>query len=171
MMQNLLAERFRLSLHHISKEFQAYELVVGKNGPKFKESVSGQAPSAAVQSDPLAMDKQGFPQLPPGSPGMTVRSGSITVPARLTARQQPISALAEMLRPYAGHPVLDRTGLTGKYDFHLEFDWRLATEPSTDSAPSIFLALEQQLGLKLESKRLPFDVLVIDHAEKIPTEN
>jgi uncharacterized protein (TIGR03435 family) len=76
------------------------------------------------------------------------------------------------LRQSAGRRVLDKTGLTGKYDFTLEFSLReLAAEPGDDPLPSLVDALQQQLGLKLEDKKAPFDLVVVDHAEKVPTEN
>jgi uncharacterized protein (TIGR03435 family) len=77
-----------------------------------------------------------------------------------------------MLRQPAGRQVIDKTGLTGKYDFTLEFSLReLAAASGDDPVPSLLGALMQQLGLKLENKKAPFDVVVVDHAEKAPTEN
>jgi uncharacterized protein (TIGR03435 family) len=76
-----------------------------------------------------------------------------------------------MLRQSAGRQVLDKTGLTGKYDFTLEFSLRdLTGAPDEEPVPSLFDAL-QQLGLRLEDKKAQFDVVVVDHAEKVPTAN
>jgi len=156
MIQNLIAERFQLNLHHVSKDFPAFDLIVGKNGLKFHESVE----------TPLA-GKEGFPRLTPGQPGLTTNFENGH--ARLTARRQPISALISTLKTYAGRPIRDKTMLTAKYDFHLHFDPRNPTAASEpDSAPAISVAIEQQLGLKFEAKKLPFDVLIIDRVEKTP---
>ena len=77
-----------------------------------------------------------------------------------------------MLRQSPGRQVIDKTGLTGKYDFTLEFSLReLTAAPGDDPLPSLFDAMQQQLGLKLEDRKAPFDVVVVDHAERVPTEN
>jgi uncharacterized protein (TIGR03435 family) len=149
MMRTLLEERFKLSVHHLTKDFPVYELVIAKNGPKFKEPGE---PSTAAK------------------PGMAMRLEDGR--ARLTSHQEPLSMLAGMLRQPAGRQVIDKTGLTGKYDFMLEFSVRgLTAAPGDDPLPSLFEALPQQLGLRLEDKKAPFDVVVVDHAEKVPTEN
>jgi uncharacterized protein (TIGR03435 family) len=75
-----------------------------------------------------------------------------------------------MLRSSAGRQVLDKTGLTGKYDFTLEFSIQGLTTDD-DPVPSLFDALQQQLGLKLEDRKAPYDVVVVDYAERVPTEN
>jgi uncharacterized protein (TIGR03435 family) len=159
MMQSLLAERFHLAVHHVSKDFPAYEIVVAKSGVKFKEATSG-----PIQA------KEGFPELPAGRAAAT--TAHTVGHARLAAHLEPISVLISMVRYSAGQPIIDMTGLKGLYDFYLHFDPApLSAEPREDAAPSLPVALEQQLGLKLESKKLPFDVIVIDHVEKVPTEN
>jgi len=85
--------------------------------------------------------------------------------------------LAMTLESTVGGPIVDRTGLTGKYDFNLTFtpdDRTSANAPLTDSAdapPSIFTAMQEQLGLKLEQKKIPMDFVVIDHIEKTPSAN
>jgi uncharacterized protein (TIGR03435 family) len=161
MMRRLLEERFKLTVHHLTKDFPVYELAVAKNGPKLKESVDN-APAAA---------KDGFPALRPDRPGIAVKFEGNR--ARLAAHQEPLSALAKMLRSPADRQVLDKTGLTGTYDFTLEFSFRELTAGAAgdDPIPSLFEALQQQLGLKLEDKKAPFDLVVVDHAEKVPTEN
>lgn len=161
MMRSLLEERFKLAVHHVTKDFPVYELVVAKNGPKLKESVET-APAQA---------KEGFPTLPAGRPGMAINFGDGR--ARLAAHQEPLSVLANMLRGRAGRQVLDKSGLTGTYDFTLEFSLRELTglAPDDEPVPSLFDALPQQLGLKLEDRKAPFDVVVIDHCEKVPTDN
>ena len=90
---------------------------------------------------------------------------------------EPISVLIRMIRTPGGEPIVDKTGLTGKYDFILHYDPRYLYTSSdqpdlpVDAAPRLADALERQLGLKLVPKKLPFDVLVIDHVDQIPTEN
>jgi len=173
MMQNLLAERFHLKMHMQSKEFPTYELIVAKSGPKLKESAAGNvaAPAPRASSD-------GFPDLPPNRPGMvaqhSVSGGFVLV--RLKAQQEPISALARMLRLPDGQPMVDKTGLTGKYDFTLEFSSEVPSAASGGDAqlpvtPNLFTALQQQLGLQLVDKKIPFDVVVVDSVDKLPTEN
>lgn len=174
MLQNLLIERFKLVVHHETREFPVYDLVAAKNGPKLKESAATPAP-APETAPPGGVDKDGFPILPPGRPGAGMRMG----PGQIThwrAQQQPIATLANMLRgpTAAGRVVIDKTGLTGRYDFTLYYDMRApGLPPSTDDDPAPILAdaLQQQLGLKLVEAKAPFDVIVIDHAEKVPTEN
>jgi len=205
MLQNLLAERFKLTLHREKKELPMYALVVGKNGPKLKESVEDAAPKgggladrpAAVMGKPT-VDRDGFPVLPPAAAGraavsLALMNGNV----RITASKQPMSGLAEDLSRQLDLPVLDMTGLTGKYDFTLYFapeglagmrlpggpppdasppgeagpGMPMASAPDGQSSPNLFTALQEQLGLKLEQKKGPVDLLVIDHMEKTPIEN
>jgi uncharacterized protein (TIGR03435 family) len=159
MLQDLLAERFKLALHHQTKEATGYELVVAKNGPKLKESpVDPDAPDPGLQPPPSALSP------PPGYTGAV--SMNIT---RQTAEQ-----LAARLAAALGLPVTDATGLKGRYDVTLF--WGLsATETSIDTAgpslPTLLQAVQEQLGLKLVPKKGQIDILVIDHIEKEPTEN
>jgi uncharacterized protein (TIGR03435 family) len=174
MLRNLLTERFNLTSHHETRELRVYELVVGKNGLKMKEA------ELNISSEPvpkIGADKNGCPELPPGHPLMAGRvtdRGSIC----WTARMKSIGELATFL---AGPPlrdrVVDKTGLAGKYDFTLEYSQQRKSSPGTDSlgavvdaGPNIVDAVHQ-LGLKLESRNAPVDVLVIDHIDKVPTEN
>ena len=190
MYRHLLEERFKLSLHHITKDFPVYELTVGKGGSKLKENTESLEPSRP--GDPrLPPDRDGFPQLPPG------RSGSLAVAApngltRSTSRGMPLSMLifelgarlGTMTGPntYAPGRIVDKTGLTGKYDFHLEYAGgpgigsalapsSLSDVTNPSAGPTFIEAIEKQLGLKLTKSTARFDVLVIDHAEKTPTEN
>jgi uncharacterized protein (TIGR03435 family) len=170
MMQNLLAERFHLKLHLQSKEFPAYELVLAKTGPKFREMASGILGSSAR--------KDGWPDLPPNRPGIMSRhsmSGGLEL-VRLKSQQEPISAFAGMLRRPDDLPIIDKTGLTGKYDFTFEYTRALpnsrpngATDPPL--VPDLFTALERQLGLQLVHKKLPFDVVIVDSVDRLPSEN
>jgi uncharacterized protein (TIGR03435 family) len=193
MMQNLLAERFKLALHRETKDFPLYELTIAKNGPKLKPSTGD--PSAADSGPPAGpppIGKDGLPQLPAGRPGLMMNF----MPGghrRLMAVVQPVSALADMLSNLMDGPVIDKTGLTGKFDFTLEFvpepgfgAGPLGAAPppppsadpgqpaglaAADQLSGLFTALQEQLGLKLERKKGPLDVWVVDRAEKVPTEN
>ena len=176
MLQSLLAERFKLGLRHETKMLPVYELVIAKNGPKLKESVETTLAIGASANKPASdHDENGFPILPVGIPGFVTSMGPGQT-SHWTAIQQPMSVFARMLSntTASGRTVIDKTGLTGKYDFHLYYDMRLPGTPADadDSAAPILLdALQQQLGLKLADAKAPFDVVVVEHAEKIPTEN
>ncbi|HEY1760904.1 MAG TPA: TIGR03435 family protein [Bryobacteraceae bacterium] len=176
MLENLLVERFKLALHHETKTLPVYELVTAKNGPKVRESVEtpNADPPPVGPPSKIENDANGFPVLPPGRPGFVFSFG----PGQLshwTARQQPMSALARSLSlpNGAGRQVIDKTGLTGKYDFTLVYDMRVAGVPAADDASALILedALEQQLGLKLVEAKAPFDFVIIDRGQKVPTEN
>ena len=204
MLQNLLAERFKLTLHREKKDLPMYALVVGKNGPKMKEAVDEPAPKSGGPADGpgaamgrIAVGKDGFPVLPGrGATAMMLMNGN----ARMTASGQSMAGLAEMLSGQLDLPVMDMTGLTGNYDFTLYFapegglalkagllapppppagpppgeggpDMPAASAPDGQSNPSLFAALQEQLGLKLEQRKGPVDLLVIDHLEKAPVEN
>jgi uncharacterized protein (TIGR03435 family) len=176
MLQNFLAERFHLKLHIQSKEFPAYELVVAKTGPKLKEAAAGLGASTPA---PRSHAEDGWPDLPPNRPGMAATLASVAggiVLVRLKAHQEPLSVLARMLRVPDDLPVVDKTGLTGRFDFALEYvtglpDATLEGAAEPPPAPFVFEALEKQLGLQLVRKKVPFDVLIIDGADKLPTEN
>jgi uncharacterized protein (TIGR03435 family) len=139
MLRKLLEERFQMTLHIERREMTHYELVVGKNGPKLKES--------------------------------TVGPGEATGAARLdgiTSNRMQMNKLAMLLSRMTRMPVLDKTGLDGFY----QFDLRYANEAAPDGEnPSIFTAVQEQLGLKLESRKGPVEVLVVDRAQQIPVEN
>ena len=176
MLQGLLAERFKLVLHHETKMFPVYELVIAKNGPKLKESVETTPAIGASANKPASdHDENGFPVLPVGLPGFAMSVGPGQT-SHWTASQQPMSVLARILSSTtaAGRTLIDKTGLTGKYDFRLYYDMHLPGTPAgaDDSATPILLdALQQQLGLKLTDAKAPFDVVVVEHAEKVPSEN
>jgi len=153
MLQALLAERFKLSLHRETKEAPTYALVVGKNGIRVHEVEIGDGAELRVSRD------------------------------RLTGRKVPMSRFAEALSNLLGRPVQDMTGLSGVFDFSLTWtpDESLPTQkpgvqgdvaPAAENAsnPSIFGAVQEQLGLKLEARKGSVEILVIDHAER-PTQN
>jgi uncharacterized protein (TIGR03435 family) len=155
MLQNLLADRFQLKLHRSTKDIPEYMLVVAKGGPKMKESLD----------DPVAGGSRARGR---GTIGNTDAEG-----ARITRFEfdgWTMSKFAEMLTStsQADRPVIDMTGLMGKYDIRMEFAPDIS---SLHTAPGLFTALTEQLGLKLESTKGPVDLLVVDSAAKLPTEN
>jgi uncharacterized protein (TIGR03435 family) len=179
MLQNLLVERFSLKLHHEQRDLPAYALVVAKGGSKMKTS------GAPTKSTP-----EGFPRLPPGQERALVAGLGPAGQLRLNIRKETCGQLAVMLTGYFNQPVIDATGLDGAYDFTLEYmpghmrradgtpssaqaeeGVPVAPTPEREAPPTIFSALQSQLGLRLDSRKAPFDVLVIDRIEKIPTEN
>jgi uncharacterized protein (TIGR03435 family) len=150
MLQTLLVERFHLRVRHTTKILPIYNLVVSKGGVKMKES-----PADAVFAA----------QISGGSPGRMTRMVSKGVTAQWLVNNQ--------LSGASHRPVFDKTGLTARYDFTLE--WVAENPAATPDAPmaegpSLFTALQEQLGLRLESATAPFDTIEIEHAEK-PTEN
>ncbi|HEY1755401.1 MAG TPA: TIGR03435 family protein [Bryobacteraceae bacterium] len=172
MLQNLLAERFKLTVHHETRAFPAYELTVGKGGPKMRPS-PGDAKSLTAGDYAELKTVDGILQFPPGTVGMARGGGAIGV--MLAAAHQPVSKLVEFLQSRLGKPVIDKTGLTGNYDFVLKFTptgwYGPAKDGPSDPSADEFTAVQRDLGLKLDETKAPFDVVVIDHAEKTPTEN
>jgi uncharacterized protein (TIGR03435 family) len=167
MLQNLLADRFHLAAHREKKDMLAYELTVARNGPKFHEGVSHEEPKPADGS-PLKHDKDGFPILPPGT-SMALGNGH----GRMRSDNQPIAWFAHMLSQQLAGPVVDSTGLQAKYDFTVSWAFKDGAGVSDLELfqPALIEAVQSQLGLKLEKKKMPVEVLVIDHLEKTPTAN
>ena len=161
MFQSILTDRFKLVVHHETRELTVYVLTVGKGGPKFKQS----APDNPASTTPR-------------------RRGMMSNRGKLTATDTQISTLVTILSRQLGRNIIDKTGLTGNYDFTLEWTpdegGPPTPKPADGSAPSsanapdpgasVFTALQEQLGLKLEPTKAPVDVVVIDNIEK-PTEN
>jgi uncharacterized protein (TIGR03435 family) len=152
---NLLADRFQLKLHRSTKDLPVYMLVVARNGPKLKESASPDVPRAA-----------GGHGTARGTMWTTDASG--TRITKLEFDGWTMAKFADTLTLSADRPVIDMTGLTGKYDIRLEFAPDIS---NPHSAPDLFTALTDQLGLKLESQKAPVDVFIVDSAAKVPTEN
>ncbi|HEY4360595.1 MAG TPA: TIGR03435 family protein [Bryobacteraceae bacterium] len=179
MLLNLLTERFHMKYHREKKDFDMWTLVVAKGGAKLKDAElpNGPPPEAPKPGTPAQMaplDRDGFPQLPAGRTNMMGRSTNGVM--RLSFRMSTPQSLLNLLQFTLGGRSMDKTGLTGKYDFTLEFAQsglaRGSTGPdASDAAPDLFSALEKQLGLKLEKSKVPLDVIVIDHMDKEPTEN
>lgn len=186
MLQDLLAERLGVKVHHETRIFSGYELVVAKSGSKLRTAEPPSAETAALIASGArgpAMrrtDKDGLPELLPGTTGALMA----TIPGgdRMSARGQGLERLVEQLElSFVKVPVRDATGLTGKYDFDLTFSLPSnpgavarangQAAPEVRQFPDIFTALQEQLGLKLEAKKLPIDVVVVDYADKVPTAN
>ena len=183
MLQSLLAERLKLALHRETKEVSGYALQLGKNGPRLKESAEPPA-GTSEPPDHFDVDKNGFRVFPPGTAGVT--SYVVDGAMRLTASKLTIARWAEILGNMLASPVVDQTGLTDRYDFHLEFihpftgarrGGAMTQAPVNDRSaddhgvPSLIDAVQSQLGLKLEGRKIPWDTLIIDHVEKTPTDN
>jgi uncharacterized protein (TIGR03435 family) len=227
MLQNLLKDRFKLEIHHERKELPMYALVLGKNGPKMKESPDDPPPAEAVTGGPndsgapkppdpadlakamtrLNVSADGTIKLPPG---IGPRNGCMMMmmmspsgpKTHLQCTKQTIAGLVDQLSNQMDKPVTDQTGLTAKYDFNLDFlpdenamskmtmlpagggaGLSFRTEaggsPSHEpagareevSVPPLPAALQEQLGLKLEQKKGPVDMIVVDKMEKVPTDN
>jgi uncharacterized protein (TIGR03435 family) len=156
MLQALLANRFQLTVHRETNELTIYKLVIAKGGPKLREAK------------------------PDGThPGAGSMQGSV-LGGEVIAQAVPVPRLAHELTLMLGHPVSDKTELKGVYDFKLQFtpdnrlqppnglapNERLPVRPADSNVPSLFDALQEQLGLKLESGKGPVEVIVIDHVER-----
>jgi uncharacterized protein (TIGR03435 family) len=142
MMQALLADRFQLTLHHETKNLPIYSLSIAKGGPKFK----------------------------PADPNDSHGSGMSWGNERLTIQAAPLENLVYFLSSMLHRQVVDNTGLSGKYDMTLHWSSDEVANAAPDPTPSIFTALPEQLGLKLESTKGPVDTIVVDHVA-MPSEN
>jgi uncharacterized protein (TIGR03435 family) len=156
MLQALLTERFQLALHREQKDLSYLALLVGKKGPKLQEAVP--------DSD---------------------ASGNKSLMGRIYSNHMSMITLAMLLSRFTGETVLDMTGLKGAYDLRLDWTPENAPKPAGssgtgadavssidgESGPSLFAAVEQQLGLKLEVRKGLVEIIVIDHAERVPVQN
>lgn len=172
MLRNLLVERFSLNAHREPRQVPVYDLVVAKDGPKLRkaEESSGAEVPPPPQTPPR-FDRNGFPVLPPGRPALLTFFGQSG--ARLAARQQTMARFARWLSQTnaAGRYIVDKSGLNGEYDFTLEYDPRPLGQTALDSGVTLFEAVQRQLGLRLVDSKAVLDVIVIDHAERVPTGN
>jgi len=169
MLQNLLAERFQVVAHQEKKELPVYNLGVAKAGSKLTPSTKATDCAAApsAQTVTYTTGPDGFPTPPPCTGGTTFnKNGDARLQAVGISMAQLVNLLS--LQGFLDRPVNDNTGLAGQYDFVLHWS-RGGADPS-DPYPTIFGAV-QELGLKLEAGKAPVDVLVIDHIEKVPTDN
>jgi uncharacterized protein (TIGR03435 family) len=138
LLRKLLEERFHLQAHTGTRTAPGFALTIAKSGPK----------------------------LDPGKPRKL--SGGQLLPGRLQMWHVTVESFAQFLASPAGHPVVNKTGITGTYDFDLRFSPANDPDPNL---PDLFTALQEQLGLKLVPEKVPVDYFVVDHVEKIPTEN
>jgi len=158
MMQALLRDRFQLEVHREQKEYNVYALVVGKSGPKLTET-----PKEGLTTEGAAF-------------GMSM-NGNV---GKLEAKHCDMLALANTLPRLVGRPVVDRTGISGRYDFDLEFSREDALSsaivagpappPGAEGSVSVFTSI-QRLGLRLDAQKTPLDTIVVDRGEKTPIEN
>jgi uncharacterized protein (TIGR03435 family) len=146
MLLPMLTERFRIKSHTESRTLPVYDLVIVKSGQKFAQSA----------------DQTGHGR------GLDGRGDSQSY--NYTFHATPLSSLTDLLATQVHRTVIDRTGLTGDYDFSLTWAKHDTSEDQADTGPSIFTALQEQLGLKLEPAKGPVKVLVVDHVE-MPSEN
>jgi uncharacterized protein (TIGR03435 family) len=137
----LLEERFQLKAHVEVKNLALYELIVLKDGPKFKQA------AADIHDGDLTRSK-----------------------SSLVAKAVPMTGLASLLADQLQRTVIDKTGLTGRFDFTMNWAPDIVTDASADAGPSIFTAIQEQLGLKLQPAKGPVETLVVDHAE-MPSAN
>jgi uncharacterized protein (TIGR03435 family) len=179
MLRSLVTERFQLETRVESREMAGYELVAGRGATKLKASSES---GSEVPDAPPKRDGDGFPILEhPGIVLMEGKKGTAVV-TFLTARGQPLSALTDLLSRDFRMPVVDKTGLTGNFDFNLEFAPQApgalpkppvadgSAETPDESAPNLVTAV-QQLGLRLQSKRVLVDVVVVDRGNPTPIGN
>ncbi len=154
MTQRLLADRLRLRVHREDRELRYLALTVGENGPKFQR----------VSED--------------------TQANAPVAPGRIVTPRIDMGTLAKVLSRFERQTVIDQTGLEGYYEIHLEYAPQprkvvpaagdasgSVPEPDAPAGPSLYSAIREQLGLKLEPRRAPVSVLVVDSAEKTPAEN
>ena len=193
MLQNLLAERFALSFHKEKRDLAVYSLVIAKGGPKLKSAAAIVGPteaapdpnSAPTPASQVKLDSDGCPVLRPGVHGalswfkgsdscMAFRRYSI---GDLAVALQTIVALdtGSLFGPQSSPAnVMDRTGLSGEYDFTLRFIPNRGVPGSptaTAAGDTIFTALEKQLGLGLQKNKAAMDIFVVDRIARVPTAN
>ena len=148
LLRNLLTERFKLTVHHETRPISAFALVVAKGGSKLHESAGPRT---------YHTGRQGL----------------------IEGNQWSMTELADALAGLLGDPVANQTGLRAIYDLKLEWTPDAAlgspnsanTEAAAEPGPSLFTALQEQLGLRLESKKVAAEVVVVDHMERAPSEN
>jgi uncharacterized protein (TIGR03435 family) len=169
MLQPALSDRFKLKVHNETKQLPVFELVLAKGGSKLKDATPGDTYATGIKGP----DGKGH--------AGTMRMG----PGEVTGQGVPIATLVNLLATQLHQTVIDKTGLTGTYDLNLTwapdqesgpmFKAGDSSQQKADPAPdstgaSIFTALQEQLGLKLQSAKGPVDTIVVDHIE-MPSEN
>ena len=149
MLRKLLISRFEMTLHVEKRELPVYALVVGKAGTKLKETDT------------------------PGRSNMRMNGGSVVF--KSVTVPELVDYMSQMRSAEMDRPVVDNTGLKGRYDFTVTLfgtqEEMMSALNKGDFGTSIFTLIQEQLGLKLESQKMPLDMVVIEKAEKTPTEN
>jgi uncharacterized protein (TIGR03435 family) len=151
MLQKLLTERFQMKVHTETKMLPVYELVVGKGGSKLKATTAMEPSSEEERRANPEKYKKGSMMMGPGM---------------FEAFGVPVRGLSSQLGNALGKPVEDKTGLTGLYDISLHFRPEEGESGGDVDAPSVFSAVEEQLGLKLVSAKGPVETLVVERAGK-----
>jgi len=141
MLQSLLSERFQLQTHRELKEMSGYALLPAKSG---------------------------FKLMPAEGEGSSINSSRAAGKAKAACKHVSMSHFADFLSGRVDHPVVDQSGIANAYDFALEWS---PDQNAEDAGPSIFTALSEQLGLRLEPRKVPVSILVVDNISKAPTEN
>lgn len=177
MLRALLAERFKLVAHNETRDMAIYALVKARNDGKLGPNIS----PAAIDCAAVMRGRRGGPPPSPPQPGQKLECGFMIGPGRMNAGGMPLSNLAQTLSPQVGRIVLDKTELTGNYDFELTYSLEGlgsvfpgggpplvngAPAPIDPNLPNLFTALQEQLGLKLDSQKGPVDVIVIDSVQQ-----
>jgi len=152
MLQALLVERFKLAAHKENRPAPVYALVVDKDGPKFKE--------ASPNFKSMGSLRPGLVFFRSGKSDVQGFKGALTM-----------AKVASFLSGSLGRPVHDLTGLTGTYDIDLAWVPEQSPAAMSGDAATLFTAIRESLGLRLEARKEPVEMLVIDHVERIPTEN
>jgi uncharacterized protein (TIGR03435 family) len=177
MLRALLAERFKLAVHNENRELPIYALVLARNdgklGPQLKKSAIDCLANPGPGSRPQAPQPGQPPPPPPGPGSMGGACGIRIAPGSMSVGGSPMAQFAGSLAMWVGRIVVDKTGLEGAYDFTLTWTPDQMPQrppgapdmPIDPNGPSIFTAVQEQLGLKLDSQKGPVSVLVIDHVE------
>jgi uncharacterized protein (TIGR03435 family) len=168
MLQSLLVERFRLKIRRETRDSPGYELSIGPGGSKLQEAGSPVDQPEMTSPPQMKTDQEGFPILPPG---MTIAMSN----GRFRRHtQENIGGLARFLSLQLGKPVVDRTGLTSRYDITLSFVAPRLSQGQTDGpeipGPTLSDAVSRT-GLRLRSTKVQVDYVVVQSAERIPIEN
>jgi uncharacterized protein (TIGR03435 family) len=181
MLQTLLAERFKLTLHRDTKEHAIYALVAEKGGPKLKPAEVPTGEAAAPAGSGGRGGGRGNMMMMMGPDGVHVKAASAT-----------LAGLGEMMSRFTDRPIVDMTGIQGQYDFDLAFSPESMrgmpgggmrglgpgspggeghpADAASEGGGTIFDAV-QKYGLKLEARKAPMEILIVDHMERAPTEN
>lgn len=150
MLQSLLAERFHLTVHHESKELPVIALVALKNG------------------------KQLTPSRVSADVGRSISASGGGNGRHIVAKYATLADLAQAISTYSDRPVVDMTNIPGKYDFDLTYSTETSSDAGMSADPSTTISLPdalKQYGLELKARKAPVEVLVVDHIDKVPTEN